>query len=811
MLKRGITDHSNGGFFDALYGTDDSTLDWNLVATASHGAAEIRPLDRGLDLMSGTDSHPGVGSIPALDDVSDGGSAGPEAAAAGGKKGTGGGGGTTSGGGTTGGGGGTTGGGTTGGGGTTSTPSDIYPTIPIAWRMLNPPTGDSTPPTDTYFSQQWNLTSTTGGINVVRAWQNYTGAGVKIGIIDDGFDYNHPDLNPHYLFSLDYDATNGGSDAYGTSTDAHGTTVAGVIDGARNGSGIVGVAYNAGIAGFRMSFGAGGGPGQINDTFNHALANGMDIVNASWGYATAYQDNFYSSSFAASKTVIQNDIVKGRGGLGLNVVFSAGNGHLTGDNVNYHNYQNDPYVITVAGTGPNGHINADSTPGAAILVSAPGASIKTDDRLGADGYSSGDIVTMAGTSFAAPAVAGVIALMLQANPDLGYRDVMEILAYSAKNSDPTNTGWQTNGAHDWNGGGLHFSNDYGFGLVDATAAVRLAESWQKQSTYADMSVQTVSHTDNAKIPDGTGSLQSTITLGSSERIDKMVVDFDITHPHVGDLTVTLTSPSGTTAILAAHPASGTGSGVVFETTANNFWGEDAKGDWTLTVTDSVSGNVGTLNSWTLQSLGDAPNTPTTYIYTDEFATAAGANRLVLNGSSGNATINTAAVTTGSYLDLHAGALDTIAGKSLQIGTSTVIKNVWAGDGNDIIIANDFGDTIQGGRGNDTILAGHGADVLYGGPGSDTFVFNFLATALHVIGDFTAGQDLIDLHQLLTSIGYAGSNPVADNWIDLVTDGKGGTDVAVDPHNGQAAVMIADVLGVAPTVLHNGTSFGMLMA
>ena len=62
-----------------------------------------------------------------------------------------------------------------------------------------------------------------------------------------------------------------------------------------------------------------------------------------------------------------------------------------------------------------------------------------------------------------------------------------------------------------------------------------------------------------------------------------------------------------------------------------------------------------------------PTTPTTYVYTDEFATATGANRLILTDASGTATINTAAVTTGSYLDLHSGAVDTIAGKSLQIG------------------------------------------------------------------------------------------------------------------------------------------------
>jgi subtilisin family serine protease len=74
-----------------------------------------------------------------------------------------------------------------------------------------------------------------------------------------------------------------------------------------------------------------------------------------------------------------------------------------------------------------GHVASFSNPGAALLVSAPGLSDYTDDRLGTAGYSSADYVWGAGTSYAAPTVAGVIALMLQANPDLGYRDVQQTL------------------------------------------------------------------------------------------------------------------------------------------------------------------------------------------------------------------------------------------------------------------------------------------------------------------------------------------------------------------------------------------------
>ena len=99
-----------------------------------------------------------------------------------------------------------------------------------------------------------------------------------------------------------------------------------------------------------------------------------------------------------------------------------------------------------------------------------------------------DYTAFNGTSAAAPVVSGVVALMLQANPFLGWRDVQTILAYSARHvgsqigdpappvSNELNT-WNYNDAVDWNGGGLHFSRDYGFGLVDAFAAVRLAETW----------------------------------------------------------------------------------------------------------------------------------------------------------------------------------------------------------------------------------------------------------------------------------------------------------------------------------------------
>ncbi|HVJ70317.1 MAG TPA: S8 family serine peptidase, partial [Sphingomicrobium sp.] len=177
------------------------------------------------------------------------------------------------------------------------------------------------------------------------------------------------------------------------------------------------------------------------------------------------------------------------------LVKSAGNNRGSGFDTNYDNFTNHRQVIAVGAVDHNGVVSYYSTPGANLLVVAPsstyGVGLTTTDIAGAGGNNSGDYITgFTGTSAAAPQVSGVVALMLEANPDLGWRDVQEILAMSARQvGDPASlTGsekyqWSYNGAANWNGGGMHFSNDYGFGLVDALAAVRLAESWTLLGTW----------------------------------------------------------------------------------------------------------------------------------------------------------------------------------------------------------------------------------------------------------------------------------------------------------------------------------------
>ncbi|MBC7240323.1 MAG: S8 family serine peptidase, partial [Chloroflexi bacterium] len=181
---------------------------------------------------------------------------------------------------------------------------------------------------------------------------------------------------------------------------------------------------------------------------------------------------------------LQQGATTGRNGLGTIYVWAAGNGGAGGDNSNYDGYANSRFTLAVGSLDANGRQAWYSEPGANLFVSAYADGITTTDITGDNGYNvtgnaDGDPLVntdytsiFAGTSAAAPVVSGVIALMLQANPNLSYRDIEYILAQTARQVDPTDPDWTVNAA------GYHINHKYGFGAIDAAAAVQAAKNWK---------------------------------------------------------------------------------------------------------------------------------------------------------------------------------------------------------------------------------------------------------------------------------------------------------------------------------------------
>ena len=483
-------------------------------------------------------------------------------------------------------------------------------------------------PDDPYFLEQWHLRNTgrdgtLAGVDldVLQVWGRLRGSQQVIAIADDGVQVVHPDLAANVFPDTDttgsFDWVDGDRDpSPAVPEDDHGTACAGVA-AARgfNGIGVSGVAPAASLIGYRFL--------DVDNDANEAevLANVrdgaidnrdvVDVVNSSWGPT---DDRHLEAPGPLAAAALADGIAHGRGGKGTIYVWAAGNGRAEHDNVNFDGYANSRFTIPVGAVTARGTVASYSEDGAPLRVCAPSSGslhgIVTTDRTGADGYNvapspRGDYTSgFGGTSAAAPQVSGVVALMLQANPELGWRDVQQILMTTARKNDPSNAGWTTNAA------GYHINHSYGFGLVDAAAAVRAARTWMPVGP--EESVEGSVEVDLA-IPDGstTGS-SSTIRLGAdlpAVRIEYVEVYFTAQHPYWSDLEVTLTAPSGTRSVLATacttagavDPAGNDYSDWRFGTARD--LGESSRGTWTLRVRDLEQGDGGTFIRWRLKVHG----------------------------------------------------------------------------------------------------------------------------------------------------------------------------------------------------------------
>lgn len=714
------------------------------------------------------------------------------------------------------------------------------------------------PPNDPLFSQSWHLANTGQGggtagfdIKALSAWKHYTGRGVLVGVLDDGVELSHPDLaanayvRPGNVVLVNPNNANLLTGLPVQAGDSHGTSAAGVIAAVgNNGLGGDGVAPSAQIVSYRV---LGAGSASTAEAFQQSLNDGVQVTNNSYGTDTAF-----NTPGTALLNMLASAATTGRNGLGAITVFANGNerdsrvsgNDLTGTDGGLDAATANRFTIAVAAIDNTGIITNYSTRGSDLLVAAPGGQgdanltqnngIATIDRAGSIGYNTqagtaGNYTGFNGTSAAAPVVAGVAALILEARPGLGYRDVQEILAYTARQIDPlagtggsttmNRSAWVDTTAGNANGGGLKYSTDYGFGLVDAGAAVRLAESWTPVRTEANLITATAAAAGVGVITTGgAGTVQSFNTTFSMVqpggaytgfRVNRVELDLGINAPRAQDLTLTLTSAGGTTITMARTPGnafaplgSGTYDGAQpiawpaggFTLDTPGFWGESAVGTWTLSVSASANAAAASsLTAATLRVFGDssadgALDLRKDLIITDDYARLVGqqAGRATLGGN-GATILNAAPTSTDATIDLRAtdgggGGSTTIAGQAVTL-TGVSLRDAFGGGGNDIIIGGNSANLLIGGWGNDVLQGGAGNDTLQGGFDNDTL-------------DGGTGQDSL--------VGGEGDDVyVVDNTGDVVVEAAGqGTDtefVTVSGCTVGANVEITRMYGLAATL------------
>jgi hypothetical protein len=472
----------------------------------------------------------------------------------------------------------------------------------------------------------------------------------------------------------------------------HGTSVAGLIAAAGwNGLGGRGVAPEAKLIGINylkeqsarsemLSHGAPGSGIGVNDpvaVFNRSYGLSLPIAV---GYSEADE-----AMQAYSATTL-------RGGKGAVNIKASGNSFdgggrfeaslcadnqatalgLTCINANFEPSQATPYYFAVGAVNSDGRHTSYSTAGANLLVSAPAgefgdfqpAMVTTDQATCLRGYSSfpaqqsldaayftgafagffpfnnpghpdnlscNYTSSFNGTSSAAPNASGVVALILGANPALGYRDVRDILVKSSTQVDPDNaavsleTGDGSFVAHPgWvrNAAGHAFNNLYGFGRVNAGKAVQMARAatplpasrmgdWQGTGVYGAQAASL-----DLAVPDNSRKgAEVTFNVADDIRLEGAQFKFRISNPEFAfgfptpegfvqttagiDLAIEVISPAGTRSVLlsskqalvypALSPDFSDNPGYVLKDAvflSNAFYGESAKGTWTVRVLDA---------------------------------------------------------------------------------------------------------------------------------------------------------------------------------------------------------------------------------
>nr|XP_054752954.1 PC3-like endoprotease variant B isoform X2 [Lytechinus pictus] len=451
---------------------------------------------------------------------------------------------------------------------------------------------------DPLFKKQWYLYNdgqegATPGMdmNLMPAWKlGYTGKGVVVTIVDDGMDQHHPDLKDNFDMYASFDFNNV-SNEHSPTPDynkparlvRHGTRCAGEVAAAANNSICgVGVAYEASIGGIRIL--DGGATDRLTSQALQFNNSHIDIYSCCWG---PVDDGIrFEMPHTLTKEAFEHGAKTGRNGKGSIFVWAAGNGGNDDDHCGADGYVGDIHTIAISAINDHGRPSyfVESCPAIMAVTLSGGPATVGDLRNGnfrwnlvttTDLY--GNCTTaFVGTSSAAPLASGMFAVVLQANPQLTWRDLQYLITEGSKIPQPYNDGWIINGA------GLHVHHDLGFGVLDAGKMVELALTWDLVGPQETCEVDPV-FPDLSLRQGDTKNVTVSVNCPSVRSMEHVKSYISLQAYRRGDISLVLYSPFGTPSRLIdtrIHDSHTEGlTDWPFMTVHN--WGEDPNGDWTL--------------------------------------------------------------------------------------------------------------------------------------------------------------------------------------------------------------------------------------
>ncbi|KAM7081087.1 proprotein convertase subtilisin/kexin type 4 isoform 8-T8 [Ciconia maguari] len=403
-------------------------------------------------------------------------------------------------------------------------------------------------PTDPWFHKQWYMNNDIDpDLNILTAWsKGYTGLGVVLTVLDDGIEKDHPELSANYdpLASYDFNSNDPDPQPRYTTRDEnrHGTCCAGEVAAAANNRICgAGVAYNAKVGGVRML------DGPITDVVEAQSLSlrpqHIHIYSASWGPEDDGKTVDGPGVLAAE--AFYRGVTKGRGGLGSIFIWASGNGGLNYDNCNCDGYANSIYTLSVGSVLAGGQRPWYGEGCSAILTTTYSSRTTSEVQIVTTDLHHRCTDKHTGTSASAPLAAGMIALALEANPALTWRDLQHLVIRTSKPAHLQAEDWAVNGV------GRKVSHHYGYGLLDAGLLVEMAKAWTGTRPQRRCSVRALHAPRNigSKL---TISTDTSSCSGRTKRIrslEHVQVQLSLSYSRRGDLVIALTSPMGTTSTL----------------------------------------------------------------------------------------------------------------------------------------------------------------------------------------------------------------------------------------------------------------------